>query len=576
MLVFPIHSHTWELQPMDLVQIGRLSFTLVADAVSGRSAGSSTSEAAEPQCAQLSSSTAMKDLLHAAQAVEHNSADTAASGGNSDAEVEFLRVVAPIATIAATATAAAAATATAAAAGASCSSQTSTPQSAGAVSAPARSTKHRSVMRDSNISSSSSSSYHAKQTLEKLEKRSHKQQQPQRRSEGTTARCCTDSAEDSSEEDNHVGSGQIVLHDGDDASAAGSDSSEMYESFRHYTREPAAAHSEQSSPTASVARALFKGTAVTTAATAGSLTADTQSDAAAQHGADACSADDSMQVDSGADYDDGDGSAHAYTAAASDNNTASTAPVSAVAVPADVVDLVSDSEEDVHNTTSHSGSSSNSTTAESASVVTVSVPAASGSSSSSSSAFSSALSKRSGKRKARPRAAVGVADLLDWCCKQCTLINAGSANVCAACGGSKPSLTRGALVRNGSPVCNDSMCTSTAAVVGTAAAAAAVDTAVNFDAGWACDFCDTLNTAAATRCTDCDYPPGVLSNEAEQRSNEPVCKSAAGSTNTHCHDADVAPESTSSKIYKPLIPLKTRKVSMRSFTVMSLCCLVIC
>jgi rubrerythrin len=256
-----------------------------------------------------------------------------------------------------------------------------------------------------------------------------------------------------------------------------------------------------------------------------------------------------MQADSGADYNDA-ASAHAHKAAASDNNTASTAApagasVVTVAGTADIVDLVSDSEEDglasaTGKSASGSGSTS-STTASSAPVATVSVPAARSSSSSDSSAFSSALSKRSGKRKARPRAAaVGIAGLLDWCCKQCTLINAGSDNVCAACGGSKPSLTRGAaLVRSSSPV----------------------NTTVDTAAGWTCDFCDTLNTAAATRCSDCDYPPGVLSNDAEQCSNKPVSTSAACFTSPHCHDDDVTTESSSSKSYKPLQSAKTNKVS---------------
>jgi trimeric autotransporter adhesin len=550
---------------MDLVQIGRLSFTLVADAVSGENAGSSTSRDAEPKCAQLSSSTAMKDLLLAAQDVADTSVDAAASGGDGGLEVEFLRVVAS--------TAATAATATAAAGRSSSTSQTSTPQSVGAANAPARSTKHRSVMRGSKSSTSSTGSYHAKQTLEKLDERSHKQQE-QRHIEDTATRCCSSSAEDRSEEHTPADRAQIVSHDGDDA-AADSDSSDVYESFRHYTRQPAAAHSEQSSPTASVARALFS-RSTATAAAAGAHAAGTQSDAAAHHDAGSISADDSMQVDSGADHDD-DASAHADTAAASDSSTASAAaPAVLVAVSADVVDLVSDSEEDGHSTTScsysGSSSSSSSTTAASAPVATVSVPAASGSSgSSSSSAFNSAPSKRSGKRKAQSRAAVGVAGLLEWCCKQCTLINAGSDNVCAACAGSKPSLTRGALVRSSSsPVCTDSMCTIAAAAAAAAStAAAAVDTA----AGWACDFCDTLNAAAATRCTDCDYPPGVLSDGAQQRRNEPVCKSAEGSASMHVHnDDDMSIESgssssSSSKRHKLSQSLKTKKVSASSVKV---------
>jgi hypothetical protein len=206
---------------MDLVQIGRLSFTLVADAVSGKGVGNE-SEDTKLKCAQLSSSTAMKSLLHAAQDAADISVNAAASGGES--EVEFLRVVAPLATIAASDTAAAAGRSI---------SQASTPHSAGAASAPAHSTKHRSVMRGSKGSCSSSSSYHAKQTLEKLDRRSHKQQQQQRRSEDTTARRCTNSGEDSNEEDSRVDSAQSVLHVSDADAAADSDSSDVYESYRH-------------------------------------------------------------------------------------------------------------------------------------------------------------------------------------------------------------------------------------------------------------------------------------------------------------------------------------------------------
>jgi hypothetical protein len=562
---------------MDLIQIGRLSFTLMADAVNGISTGC-TLKAAAPAPVQLGSSTININLKRAVEE-EVEPATVEASSSDSDSEVQFLCVVEP-----AVAASAAVSGNTAAAAGGGRFAAITTPQSAGAVNAPARSvnqhSKHRSIAGNGKNFSDSRSGSGVRASLDKCDKQSQQQLQQQQWCVRHAAAPSYSSTADSVKEHIHADSAQVALCDAEVDVDVDSDSSDVYESFKHYTRQPACAYRKQSSPTR-VARALFSG-CTAAAATALEPAGATLSDNA-EHHADDSSTDDSMQVDSGVDH--GDDGVHANDTAAS-ADTASAAPAAAlavpaaaavtVAVPADIVDLVSDSEDEQVDTNTSNIDSSYNRSSSSAVAATASVLAASccssnsGSSSSrsSSSAFS-AQPKRNGKRKARSKAAqkplAGAASLLEWCCKQCTLLNNGSDTVCAACGGSKPSLTRGALVRSSSASLNDGLCMS--ANAGTVVAAAA---AVNTVGGWACDFCDTPNTAAATNCSECDYPPGVLS-QAEQRSDQPVCNTAADSTSTQC-DGDASTDSSSkhsSKSDKASLPPKTKKVSASSHTATS-------